>query len=101
MLKKFDSDNKRKRDIFINDTEDFNFLTTNNEFVVSKIVTKLPYFLRRGTLPLSGIDMRNTDYEDRILDPTRRQFTPATTISNYYLQYIIIILSTTDFYFFS
>ncbi|VDN82850.1 unnamed protein product [Brugia pahangi] len=66
---------KRKRDIFINDTEDFNFLTTNNEFVISKTATKLPYFLRRGTLPLSGIDMRNTDYEDRILDPIR-QLTP-------------------------
>lgn len=100
MLKKFYSNKKRKRDIFINDTEDFNFLTTNNEFVISKIATKLPYFLRRGTLPLSGIDMRNTDYEDRILDPIR-QLTPVTTILNYYLQYIVIILSIIDFYFFS
>ncbi|EFO18684.2 hypothetical protein LOAG_09810 [Loa loa] len=94
--KKFD---ERKRNKYINGTEEASdfLISTNNESVVPTTLTKLPYFLRRGTLPLSGIDMRNTDHEDRVLDPIR-QFA-LITVPNYYLLCvtIITILSSIDF----
>uniref|UniRef100_A0A915Q7Z8 Uncharacterized protein n=1 Tax=Setaria digitata TaxID=48799 RepID=A0A915Q7Z8_9BILA len=80
-----------ERERAINDVEEALSLplSTNHELNIPTTTTELPYVFRQETLPLSSIDMKNTDDEDWILDPTRRQL--AHIIEPIYsLQFITI-----------
>lgn len=92
VLKKlFNDSNEEEINMFINDTEGISNLSILTKDVAPAIISKFPNSLHQEILPLPRIDMRNTDDEDRILDPTQRKFA-LIIMPNYYLLCIITII---------